>query len=61
MDEFLKSIYKECVERFGSSTEVIIRVDEDGVELTTTNNIYTMNPEAIPHRKLTGEKYTVIK
>lgn len=61
MDEFLKMIYNECVERFGSSTEVSIRVDEDGVELTTVNNAYSIHPETITRRKITGEKYTVIK
>jgi hypothetical protein len=54
-------IYNECVERFGSSTEVSILVNEDGVELTTVNNAYSIQPETIPHRKITGEKYTVIK
>ena len=61
MDEFLKRIYNECIERFGSSTEVIICVNEDGVELTTTNNVYRCNPETIARRKITGERYATLK
>lgn len=36
MNDFIKLIWKECLEHFGTGTNVDIHVDSTGVEVVTT-------------------------
>ena len=61
MDDLLKMIYMECLERFGTSTEVNITVDSDGIRLTTESMVCSRKAEwmCYDQKKIDGEHIAI--
>ena len=62
MDELMKMVWKECLERFGSSTAVDIHIDSEGVFLTTENKGLTKRSPWYDHddRKINGSALEMV-
>ena len=54
MDEFIKMIWQECLERFGRAMEVDIHIDSDGVTITTESKATTQKSFLVCDKKIDG-------
>ena len=61
MNDFLKMIWKESVERFGSATVVDIHIDSEGIYLTTECCAITRDNSITDKNTINGNMLVMLK